>query len=570
MQEFPAQPASFWEDARGSWTLASRIVRALLRSEEISAAELYAMLLKLDVADRFSAYWRNKDFYTRADMPLAACRAVGRRSFHTGATLGDEAWKDGDLPLARQLYERCVTEEGDAVTAGLDGIFRLCFATGDFTGAVDAFIRGCPPREFFARRQSQQADSASRADCDAEIGLLREYPNCSPYFIKHTKVMSSVAIAAAVHSGRLNQSLRELMIAYFDLTFLDLEQAQTSIDSEAEVKRLQKRVQPKSEKSGKSGKTLERLAVEGDTERSRSTVAALIQVDIHSARASDGLLQFLNSQDHQNIGDYLESCTVFDAADANALIFRETLSANDVLLKARPLHRLAILRTLEGRFRSFYVDYLEELQEIMQVLEFDLLPSDVLKAIVSLKWWKTQYLIDDTDPALNSGLFSKRIILENRSWLEHELEQEPRFTARRSYSDRASAVATLHEAYVYLRRLYNDAFRSEKWISEARLGETLTAVFGGMKVVRHARPRWLHPQHLDFLIPEAAIAVEFMGIQHYEPVEVFGGDEGFTATVQRDERKRELCSNAGIVLEYVRYDEDIAARASEIYAASRC
>ena len=53
------------------------------------------------------------------------------------------------------------------------------------------------------------------------------------------------------------------------------------------------------------------------------------------------------------------------------------------------------------------------------------------------------------------------------------------------------------------------------------------------------------------------MAVEHQGVQHFEPVEMFGGVDGLIKTQERDERKARLCAENGVKLIYFRYDEDI-------------
>ena len=52
----------------------------------------------------------------------------------------------------------------------------------------------------------------------------------------------------------------------------------------------------------------------------------------------------------------------------------------------------------------------------------------------------------------------------------------------------------------------------------------------------------------DFYIPDLNICIEMQGVQHYKPVEVFGGDSGFEETKIRDKIKRNFCINNGIEL----------------------
>ena len=117
-------------------------------------------------------------------------------------------------------------------------------------------------------------------------------------------------------------------------------------------------------------------------------------------------------------------------------------------------------------------------------------------------------------------------------------------------------------ALAWLEDRWNTEIGITPWVSENKLFEILKKAFSGYQVERHAQPVWHAPQHLDVFVPELNLAVEFMGQQHYEPVDFFGGAQGFAQTVERDQRKQKVCRSAGIALEYVRYDEDVGARAA--------
>ena len=54
----------------------------------------------------------------------------------------------------------------------------------------------------------------------------------------------------------------------------------------------------------------------------------------------------------------------------------------------------------------------------------------------------------------------------------------------------------------------------------------------------------------DFYLPEQNIAIECQGIQHFRPVEQFGGIDSFNEQVARDETKRKFCGENGIKLLY--------------------
>ena len=57
----------------------------------------------------------------------------------------------------------------------------------------------------------------------------------------------------------------------------------------------------------------------------------------------------------------------------------------------------------------------------------------------------------------------------------------------------------------------------------------------------------------DFYLPDLNICIEYQGKQHYEPVEMFGGIEGFTQQQHNDKIKKEYCSLNGIKLIEVSY-----------------
>lgn len=61
----------------------------------------------------------------------------------------------------------------------------------------------------------------------------------------------------------------------------------------------------------------------------------------------------------------------------------------------------------------------------------------------------------------------------------------------------------------------------------------------------------------DFYIPKYNLLCEFNGVQHYKPVEYFGGEEKFKTQQEHDYRKREYAKLHNINLLEIRYDENI-------------
>lgn len=111
----------------------------------------------------------------------------------------------------------------------------------------------------------------------------------------------------------------------------------------------------------------------------------------------------------------------------------------------------------------------------------------------------------------------------------------------------------------------------EGWLSETQLFNTLKNKFPQTKVIQHGRPKWLGRQHYDIWLPHWKIAVEYHGLQHFKPVEFFGGKEAYEKTVQRDQRKVRLSKKNGVKLFVVRenYNENLLIEAIESEASKR-
>ena len=61
---------------------------------------------------------------------------------------------------------------------------------------------------------------------------------------------------------------------------------------------------------------------------------------------------------------------------------------------------------------------------------------------------------------------------------------------------------------------------------------------------------WLGKQSLDFYLPRYNLAIECQGIQHFEPIEYFGGVKTLENQIKRDKRKYLLCENNSIEILY--------------------
>lgn len=85
-------------------------------------------------------------------------------------------------------------------------------------------------------------------------------------------------------------------------------------------------------------------------------------------------------------------------------------------------------------------------------------------------------------------------------------------------------------------------------VSEMTLLRQLEEAFPNERIVHQARPWWLAPQSLDIYFPARSVGVEYQGVQHSRPVELFGGEKEFTRQQERDRNKRALCESNGCAL----------------------
>jgi len=97
------------------------------------------------------------------------------------------------------------------------------------------------------------------------------------------------------------------------------------------------------------------------------------------------------------------------------------------------------------------------------------------------------------------------------------------------------------------------------WLNETILYNIIKKNYEkfGYEVIHHAYPPFLGRQELDIFIPALRIGVEYQGIQHYEPIDFFGGGESYRKRVKLDQRKKKLCQEFGVKLVEFKYDEPL-------------
>lgn len=95
-------------------------------------------------------------------------------------------------------------------------------------------------------------------------------------------------------------------------------------------------------------------------------------------------------------------------------------------------------------------------------------------------------------------------------------------------------------------KLTADGVIKPKWKHELTLFHAVRGLYPD--TLYQYRPDWLGRQSLDLYIPSLRTAIEYQGIQHYLPVEFFGGEEALTQRRDLDRVKRELCTSNSVQL----------------------
>jgi hypothetical protein len=98
----------------------------------------------------------------------------------------------------------------------------------------------------------------------------------------------------------------------------------------------------------------------------------------------------------------------------------------------------------------------------------------------------------------------------------------------------------------------------EAWTSETILYNIVCSLFPGARIYRHYRPDFLQGLELDIFIDDFKLAIEYQGIQHFEPIEHWGGERSLRELEERDKQKKRICDSLRIRLIYFTYDEDLS------------
>ncbi len=561
-------PKAFWEDNNGLWTTASLIVREICHSKkfdkELKTEELYYILDTLGVKKLFADYWDHPEFYTRANMAYQAIDKVDKTRDGWLTKKGDLAWAAGDEQGARRFYEESI-KKGDSTWSGYGGMFRLHFSHKEFAECVNIFRMVCPPHSFYTEfnlllgRSREDGFNFNKA---TEF-LDNKYNTTSPFFISRANYMLKAVVYASINSSGINNALQEMICDYFE-TSVDViqELASSLLDNEREYAHLKIKVEPKPQKTSNK---LEDLIVIGASVRAKEIYKNVLNYEEVICDVKKALEKYLQTGHEAHIDNIIYN-PHFSISGADRIIYDIVLESLESQICQMPERQLYLMRRFSPlcyypKISRVFVDgewrdsksFIEMYYELITKTNTNVLPDDIILCFKKINWWENNLDVD------------YNFIMQYYEWCSIILEGYANSFDIENLKSPEKAVDALYDAYKYMYRRYQDVKNRQTWVNEEMLMEAIANLFGKENVQQHASPLWLCPQHFDIYLPGYNLAIEYMGIQHYEAIDEFGGEKGLNATRERDKRKADVCDRMKVDLVYVTYEEDIGKRAREIF-----
>jgi hypothetical protein len=157
---------------------------------------------------------------------------------------------------------------------------------------------------------------------------------------------------------------------------------------------------------------------------------------------------------------------------------------------------------------------------------------------------------------------TSHMLVKKRDWSDKELKQEAK-----KYQSRGDFQRYSGSAYVIARNKGKEFFNSisKHFLENLSTGETLISRILKKEDISFSQQykfddctntkkgRYCYKLPFDFYIPEYNSCIEYDGIQHFQPVKHFGGEERFIQRVALDKIKTRYCKKNGIKLIRIPY-----------------
>lgn len=483
----------------------------------------------------------------------------------TSRELGDFAWISGDYEAAERHYSASKSKLHPHQNGPHDDrLLKLAFARRQWELVISRFI----------------TTSFSKGFSEGRIC-------CGPFETAALPYLEILAIALNQLNHEAPDGVQLILDHVFDLTrrrFQALRRTPKYSDP-ANIERIRKRCVPRLKQTNPI--SVEDALVRGNTVRANEVLRYLRDCDTLVNEAQAVLEAYGSSGDERDLQKFVEIVTRTGVTSVSHSFLFSAMGHDSFNPADAPPERMA---RLYGCHPIMNKRHFGDLLDIKFKNEIVITGQDILTGLFQQRGGLNAVL----NPTSIPDFFDVRKLGYIRDWAALRLDD----WLQKTGSEKLSGVAAvwregkakpvsnifggqvlrppdtprnmvewqelLNSAARWLESRWKQEIGVTTWISENQLYQILKRSLKRLRVVQHAQPTWLAPQHLDIFIPEVSVAIEYMGRQHYEPIEFFGGDAGFKALRERDERKKQLCSTHDIHLHFVRYDEDIGKRAKEV------
>jgi len=479
--------------------------------------------------------------------------------------LGDLSWIVGDLDAAEAHYLNPKSEAQSYRTQpDYDRLMKLAFVREQWTLYVERF---------------QKADF-SRGFTTGHVICGRSEVSARPYLEMLAISLNNLDLATL-------PEIKTILTSVFKQKVREWERFRTdpAYSEEKTTAKIQRRSVPRAARVAPV--SVEQATAKGDTPRARHVLDYLTRCDSIVNEAQQALDRFAENGDDSSLRQFIQLVTGSGIMSVSQTVLFSALGHSSFLKRDIPPDTKA---KLLGSHPVMNRHYFGDLLQLKFEHGLPLTGEDVLTGLFQQRGSFTALIEPDT----YRHFFDIRKLAYFRDWAEIRLDDwlaskgagVADAVAETWRSGTAAPVKDLfgggrkgtpktprnmaewndllNTAAKWLETRWKREIGKTTWVSENQLYQLLKRKLKGRQVIQHAQPAWVAPQHLDVFIPEAAVAIEYMGRQHFEPVDFFGGPPGFAAVQDRDNRKAEACRAQGVELHVVRYDEDAGDRAQEI------
>ena len=480
--------------------------------------------------------------------------------------IGDMCWIQGDFEEAKKHYLNPISKAQHYRTQpDYDRLIKLAFMREQWNDVIRFFI-----------------------DAQFRFGVTKGYIVCGSSEISARPFLEMLAVALFQMNVEPSPEILSVLQSSFFLSKNKFYELQHDLKSQSTktIQKLKKRCPPAPGK--KTQITVEAAISLGDTQRSNNILNYLKECNELLCEAQECLEQFAHTGNESDLNRFIEIITYSGITSVSqSFLFSATghnsfTSSYDIL----PERLVKLYSSHPVMYKKYYGELLRvKFDNHLPLCGTEIITglfqqASSINAIVNpesvQKHFKFGQLVNFRDWAelcvedWISGSGHQHIENVSHIWrkgLAQDVNHPFGIGDKKKPATPRNMIEwneLLNAAAKWLQKQWRQEIGTTTWVSENQLFQLLKRQLKGMNIQQHAQPTWLSPQHLDVYIPEVSIAIEYMGIQHYKPIDFFGGEAGFIMIQDRDKRKAQKCREHNVKLYFVKYNNDMGERVKKI------